>query len=142
MARRARRLAAGVALAAALAAVLAGCFDVQSPDLFLITRTGPGATLTILINNSGTISCDRGKARPISSARLIAARDLSDNLAGDATNKLTIPPAAGDVYYYRIKLQQGTISFPDRAADASHPTLAQAEAFTLQAAQQACGAPG
>jgi len=140
--RRARRALAGAALAATLALLLAGCFDVQSPDLFLITRTGQGATLTILVNNSGTISCDRGQAKPISSARLITARDLSDNLAGDATNGLTIPPAAGDAYYYRIKLQQGTVSFPDRAADASHPILAQAELFALRAAQQACGGAG
>ncbi len=139
---RAGRLTAGVMLAAAAALLLAGCFDVQSPDLFLITRTGQGGLLTILINSSGTISCNRAKPKPISSARLITARDLSDNLAGDATDKLTIPPAAGDVYYYRIKLQQGTVSFPDRAADASHPNLAQAQLFTLRAAQQACGLPG
>ncbi|HEY5431554.1 MAG TPA: hypothetical protein VIK04_20730, partial [Solirubrobacteraceae bacterium] len=60
----------------------------------------------------------------------------------DATHGLTIPPAAGDAYYYRIKLQQGTVSFPDRAADASHPILAQTELFALRAAQQACGGAG
>jgi hypothetical protein len=142
MARRAGRRLAGVALAGAVAAVLAGCFDVQSPDLFLLTRTGPGAKLTLLINDSGTISCDGAEAKPISNARLIQARDLSDNLAADATARLTIRPEAGSVYYFRIKLQQGTVSFPDRAADQRHPNLAQAELFASQAAQQACGLPG
>jgi hypothetical protein len=142
MARRPRRWVAGIVLAGAMSLALAGCFDVASPDVFLLTRTGQGAKLTLLINDSGTISCDGGKAKPLSNARLITARDLADNLGPDATARLTIPPEAGSVYYYRIKLQQGTISFPDRAADSRHPILAQAELFAVQAAQQACGLGG
>ena len=34
----------------------------QSPDLFLLTRTGQGATLTLLVNDGGTIRCNGGKA--------------------------------------------------------------------------------
>jgi hypothetical protein len=139
---RVRRWIAAGALAVTMTVALGGCFDVQSPDLFLITRTGSGSKLTILINDSGTISCNGGKAKPISNSRLIQARDLADNLGTDATAKLTIPPAAGDVYYYRIKLQAGSIAFPDKAADARHPNLAQAELFTVQAATQACGIAG
>jgi hypothetical protein len=139
---RGRRWVAGVALAGAMSVALAGCFDVASPDVFLLTRTGPGPTLSLLVNDSGTISCDGGKTKPISNARLIAARDLADNLGTDATARLTIPPEAGSVYYYRIKLEQGTVSFPDRAADSRHPNLAQAELFAIEAAQQACGLSG
>jgi hypothetical protein len=142
VAGRGRRWLAGGVLAATMAVVLAGCFDVQLPDLFLITRTGAGSKLTILVNDSGTISCNGAKAKPISNARLISARDLSQNLANDGTANLTIKPEPGTVYYFRIKVQEGTISFPDRAADASHPNLAAAELFTLQAAQQACGLSG
>jgi hypothetical protein len=142
MGRRLRRWVAGAGLAVTMAVALAGCFDVQSPDLFLLTRTGPGAKLTLLVNDSGTISCNGGKAKPISNARLIQARDLSDNLTTDATAKLTIGPETGSVYYFRIKLQPGTVSFPDRAADAKHPNLAAAELFAIAAAQQACGLGG
>jgi hypothetical protein len=139
---RARRVAGSAALAATVAALVAGCFNVQSPDLFQLTRTGQGATLTLLVNDSGTISCNGTKAKPISNSRLIAARDLSDSLATDATAKLTLPAEAGSVYYFRIRMQQGTISFPDRAAGAGHPNLAQAELFATQAAQQSCGLSG
>jgi hypothetical protein len=135
-----RRAPAGVARAAAAAAMavlVSGCFDVQSADLFLLTRTGQGSTLTMLINDGGTIRCDGGKAKPLSNTALITARDLSDNLATDAQNKLTIPNAPGSVYYYRIRLQQGTISFPDRAS-ATRKVLAQAELFAAQTAQQEC----
>lgn len=136
-----RRALAGAAGALTLAVTLAGCFDVQSPDLFLLTRTGQGGKLTLLINDSGTIRCDGGKAKPVSNTTLITARDLSDNLATDAQNKLTIPDAPGSVYYFRIRLEQGTVAFPDRAA-ASRKVLAQAELFAAQTAQQDCGPTG
>jgi hypothetical protein len=95
----------------------------------------------LLINDSGTIRCNGGKARPISDSRLIAARDLADNLAGDASAELTIPAQAGDVEYFRIKLQGGTVAFPDRAAQ-NHKVLAQAELFASETATQACGLSG
>jgi hypothetical protein len=136
-----RRALAGAAGALVLAVMLAGCFEVQSPDLFLLTRTGQGGRLTLLINDSGTIRCDGGKAKPVSNTTLITARDLSDNLATDAQNKLTIPEAPGSVYYFRIRLEQGTVSFPDRAA-ASRKVLAQAELFAAQTAQRECGLTG
>jgi hypothetical protein len=135
------RALAGAALAAAAAVVLAGCFDVQSPDLFLLTRTGQGSKLTLLINDGGTIRCDGAKAKPVSDTTLITARDLSVNLATDAQNKLTIPNTAGSVYYFRIRLQQGTVSFPDKAAT-GRKVLAQAELFAAQAAQRDCGLSG
>jgi hypothetical protein len=138
--RRARGLGA-VAVAAVMAGLVAGCFDVQSPDLFLLTRTGQGPKLTLLVNDAGTIRCDGAKAKPISNSALITARDLSDNLVTDAQNNLTIPRSPGSVYYFTIKLQQGTISFPDHAA-ATHNLLAQAELFAAQAAQQECGLSG
>jgi hypothetical protein len=136
-----RRALAGAALAVAVAGLLAGCFDVQSPDLFVLTRTGQGGKLTLLVNDGGTIRCDGAKAKPISDNALITARDLSDNLVTDAQNHLTSPPAPGSIYYFTIKLQQGTISFPDRAA-ASRKVLAQAELFAAQAAQQECRVAG
>ncbi|HTU94987.1 MAG TPA: hypothetical protein VMF14_04040 [Solirubrobacteraceae bacterium] len=136
-----RRALATAALAGVAAVAVAGCFDVQSPDLFLLTRTGQGGTLTLLVNDGGTIRCNGGKAKAISDSSLISARDLSDNLATDAQNHLTIPRAAGSVYYFTIKLQQGTVSFPDRAA-ATHKVLAQAELLASQIAQRDCGQTG
>jgi hypothetical protein len=127
-----------------LAAVVAGCgLDVQSPDLFLLTRTGPGHKLTLLVNDGGTIRCNGGKPRTLPGPLLLQARDLAGGLGGDAQAKLRIPPKAGTVYMYTVRLQQGTISFPDNAAASErYPRLAQVEQFALQAAQQACGLSG
>jgi hypothetical protein len=128
----------------ALAGLLAGCgFDVQSPDLFLLTRTGRGGRLTLLVNDGGTIRCDGRRARAISDPLLLQARDLAGMLDGDAKAGLRIAAPANSVYRYRISLQGGTIAFPDTAAaSGKFPALAQAELFTVQAAQQACGLSG
>jgi hypothetical protein len=134
---------AGIAaILAAGALALAGCgLNVQEPDLFVLTRTGQGTRLTLIVNDSGTIRCNGAKAKRISSALLISARDLQVDLGTDAKRKLTIPPPAGAVFYYRIRMQQGTVAFPDRAAATRKP-LREAETFTLQAATQVCGLSG
>jgi hypothetical protein len=122
--------------------LLAGCgLNVQSPDLFLLTRTGQGSKLTLVVSDSGTIRCNGAKARPISDPLLIGARDLSDNLAPDAGKGLSLPSPPGSVFSYRISMQQGTIAFSDRDTR-GHKELAQAELFAAQAAQQACGLSG
>jgi hypothetical protein len=130
---------AGCALVAALA--LTGCFDVQSPDLFLLTRTGQGSKLTLLVNDSGTIRCNGAKAKMISDTMLINARDLSDNLSKDASKNLDLPPRPDSIFTFTIKLQQGTIRFSDRDT-LRHKELAQAELFAVQAAEQECGLSG
>jgi len=139
--RRAIRRAVLAAAAAGAALALAGCFDVRSPDLFLLTRTGQGRTLTLLINDGGTIRCNGGKAKPVSNTTLIAARDLADDLADDAQSKLTIPNEPGSVYYFRVRMQQGSVAFPDRAAS-RRKVLARTELFAAQTAQRDCGLTG
>jgi hypothetical protein len=120
------------------AAAIAGCgLNVDLGDLFLVTRTGPGPKLTLLVDQSGAISCNGGKQKTLTSSQLITARDLADNLSGDASDKLSIPSPPGTVYRYTVKLQQGTISFPDRAATGRR-YLGQLEAFVLEAAEQYC----
>lgn len=137
-----RRRAAPLVLVALALAALSGCgLDVQSPDLFLLTRTGQGSKLTMEVSDGGTIRCNGSKPRAMSDAMLIQARDLSDNLATDAGAHLSLPPRPGTIFAFRIKLQQGTITFSDRDTS-RHKVLAQAELFTVQAAQQVCGLSG
>jgi hypothetical protein len=121
------------------AAVVAGCgLQVQSEDLFLATRTGEGKKLTMLVNYDGTISCNGGKAKMLSDPMLLDARDFTNNLDTDASNKLRFPQSRGSVFTYTVKVQNGTISFPDTAA-AKHSEIAQFELFFVQAAANPCG---
>jgi hypothetical protein len=129
---------AGVAVAVA-AIALAGCgLNVSSPDLFLLKRSGAGTTLTLLVRDDGTIRCNGGPSKHLSDQQLLQARDLATSLDKAAKAKLQIAATAvGSVNFYSVKLQDGSITFPDKAA-ASHHELAQAELFALQAAQ-VCG---
>lgn len=130
-----------MALATAVAVAATGCgLSVQSADLFLLRRTGHGQTLTLLVNDGGTIRCNGGRARTLPDPLLLQARDLASGLGGDAQQSLRIRSSSDSVYRYTIRLQQGTISFPDTAtASGRYPRLARAELFALHAAQQVCG---
>ena len=123
-----------------LAALVTGCgFEVEEPDLFLVTRTGAhGQRLSLLVNDGGTISCDRGKPKNLPDPQLLQARDLATNLNADVSAKLRFPASARSVYSYTVKVQSGTISFPDTAA-LSRKELSDLELFVVQAAANPCG---
>ena len=119
-------------------ACLAGCgLEVQQPDLFLLTRTGNGATLTELVNTGGTVRCDGAKAKQLPDKLLLQARNLSGRLNADARHHLDLPSRKDSVYRYRVKLRDGTIVFPDTAAR-THPELAQLELLAVKIAQGPC----
>lgn len=129
-------------LVAVAAAALTGCgLNVASPDLFVLTRIGRPRPLTMLVNDGGTIRCNGGRSMMLPDPLLIQARALVSTLDNDAKAGLRIPSRRGSVATYSIKLQDGTIAFPDTAGT-SHPELAQAELFAVQAAQQGCRLPG
>ncbi len=122
-----------LAIALLAATACAGCgLNVQSPDLFVLTRTGQGTTLRLLVNDAGTVRCNGGPARALPGPQLLAARDLATTLNADAQTGLHIAPGLNTVYRYTVQLQAGTITFPDTAGSRRHE-LAQAELFALQA---------
>jgi hypothetical protein len=121
----------------AAAALLAGCgLDVESPDLFQVIRSGPGPKVTMLVNSSGTISCNGGKPKQLSDPLLLQARALSDSLNNDV--KLHFARNAHSVFSYTVKVPNGTFTFPDTAASA-RKELAQLELFVVQAGADPCG---
>jgi len=132
------RLRAAVVLL--LAALVTGCgFEVEEPDLFLVTRTGgQGHKLSLLVNDGGTISCDGGKPKNLPDPLLLQARDLASNLNDDVSAKLRFPASARSVYTYTVKVQNGTMSFPDTAG-LSRKELSDLELFVVQAAANPCG---
>jgi hypothetical protein len=137
-----KRTIAALALALAPALGLGACgLDVQSPDLFVLTRAGQGPKLTLLVNDSGTISCNGAKSKSISDSLLIQARDLADDLDNDAKAKLKLPARPASVYFYTVRLPDGTITFSDTTVK-GHQELARAELFAAQAATGECGLSG
>lgn len=133
-------LAASAAIVSAV--LLAGCgLNVRSPDLFALTRVGQGRKLTLLVNDGGTISCNGGSPKQLPDPMLLQARDLATSLDNDAKAKLNISAAPNSIFFYTVKLQDGSISFPDTAGR-THSELATTELFTVQAAQGVCGLSG
>ena len=120
--------------------VLTGCgLDVQAPDLFQVTRTGAGGQrLTLLVNDGGTISCNGGEPKSLPDPQLLQARDLATSLNADVKAKLRFPVNGRSVFSYTVKVQNGTFSFPDTAAD-TRKELSRFELFVLQAAASPCG---
>lgn len=139
------RIGLAALAAGAAGASIVGCgLDVASPDLFVLHRSGQGQTLTLLVNDSGTIRCNGAKAKPLSDPLLLDARDLAKDLDQDVKdNRRFAKPAK--VFTYRVELQDGTLTFSDAAAAANHskyPELSRAELFAAQAAQGPCGLSG
>jgi hypothetical protein len=128
------------ALASVAALGLAGCgLNVQSPDLFKVTRVGAGSQrLTLLVNDGGTIACNGGKPRSLPDPQLLQARDLATSLNDDVKAKRRFRAGAGSVFTYTVKVQNGTMSFPDTAAS-TRKELARLELFVVQAAADPCG---
>ena len=126
------------ALAVVAAAALPGC-GAASPDLFLLTRAGstPGAHLTLLVNDGGTVRCNGGAPRPLSAKQLLAARDVTSSIQKDAQKTLDLSAPPGALLRFHVRSQDGTVTFSDLDA-ARRPELAKAVAFTQDVAHSVC----
>jgi len=132
-----RSATAFVALAGVLA--LAGC-GADYPDLFELKRSGslPQARLTLLVNDGGTVRCNGGEAQQLPPRLLLDARRIATDLMEEAHDDLTLPSPRGSVLRYRLRTQDGTITFSDVDA-ARRPELAPVIVFARKVAQDVCG---
>jgi hypothetical protein len=133
-----RRIASlcGAALAAC---ALGGCGAGYS-DLFLVRRTGvlPDADVQIVVNDGGTISCDRGEFRRLPSRLLLDGRDIMRSLREDLEFGKVHPRPPNAQYRFRVDAPDGTISFSDTDG-ASDPDLGRMVLLVRQLSQQMCG---
>jgi hypothetical protein len=130
----------------AVAAMLAGCGEnVELPDLFLVTRTGGGETLTVLINEGGAVHCYRrpahpGPTRQLSDQQLILARGIAEELQKPSSKHLALPPRPGSVFRYYVRDAEGTVRFADNSA--GQPTVLRQLAYlVLEVTQKVCHLP-
>jgi hypothetical protein len=137
-----------LAVAFAAAALLAGCGEsVVLPDLFVVQRSGavPGARLTVLVNEGGSVQCyqdpaHRGPVRQLSDSQLELARGISEELQGPSTKHLSLPPRPGSVFGYYVRDAEGTVRFADNSM--GQPSVLRHLAFfVLEVAQKVCHLP-
>jgi hypothetical protein len=129
----------GAALVLAVAAVLAGCGQAGA-DLFVVTRSGqgPGAALTLRVQDDGFVQCNGGPRRRISDPQLLTAREIQTELDDDAKQRRSRPPGPNSVFTYSIELESGTVRFSDTSPGISKEER-KAAAFTREAAVGPCG---
>ena len=134
------RFGSALAAIATLVALLAGGCGAQSPDVFLLTRSGslPGARLTLLVNDGGTVRCNGGAPRALPGPQLLAARSIAENLSDDAKRDLTLPAPRGSLLRFRVRTQDGTVTFSDVDA-ARRRELGPVVEFARTVAQDVCG---
>jgi hypothetical protein len=134
-----RALGAGAALAAL---AFTGCGGIRAHDLFLVQRSGsvPSAQLTLLVNDEGGARCNGGPERKLGDAQLIEARAIQEDLSGPAAKHLMLPPGPRSVFSYRVRDEDGSVSFSDDSS--GQPAVFHRLAlFVLQTAQRVCGLP-
>lgn len=145
VAPRARRALAPGALV--VAAVLGGCGGVTAPDLFIVQRSGsgPSARLTLLVNEEGGVSCNgvsasSGHKLKLSDPQLVQARAIQEDLHDPASKHLVLAAAANSVLSYRVRDEDGSVSFSDNSTG-QPPVFRRMALFVLQTAQQVCHLP-
>jgi hypothetical protein len=148
-----RRLVVLLALAAAIPAV--GCSGSLPADLFVVQRTGsiPGARLTLRLSDDGGAYCNGGERKDVTSAQLIAAREIRRELDGDpkdddhpehkiglASKHIALPPGAITTLSYRVRSEKGAVAFSDTSARQPQAFYRLAK-LTRDVARGACGLP-
>jgi hypothetical protein len=112
---------------------------ILSPDVFIVQRSGSvaGASLTLVVNDGGTVRCDGGPALPISDSQLVQARGIQEDLKEAAFKHLSLPAKPGSVLSYYLRDQDGTVRFSDNSPGQSK-TMHELQALVLRISREVC----
>jgi hypothetical protein len=131
-----RPIALGWLLAAS---AVAGCGGIKAPDLFIVQRSGsgPGARLTLLVDDQGGVRCNGGRKLKLGDSQLVQARALQEDLRDAAAMHTSLAPGANSVLSYYLRDENGWVRFSDNSAR-QPAVFRRLTLFVLQTAQQAC----
>lgn len=124
-----------------LCLVAVGCGGTQRPaDLFLVKRSGdiPGANLTLLVSDDGSVVCNGGAKRQLPGDLLVRARGLTEDLAADAGKPIAGDPPINSVYRFRVRSGAGTLDWIDGSLGLPQSFLELSQ-FTRIVAKTVCG---
>jgi hypothetical protein len=133
-----RRLRPALALLA-FAVAFGGC-GADYPDLMLVERTGslPGARLTLLVNDGGTVTCNGGREIQMPPRPMLDAREIVRDLEMESAEDLVLSSGRASLLRFRLESEHGSVTFSDVDA-ATRPKLGRLVAFTRTVAQDVCG---
>lgn len=127
-----------IVLAALGAAALAGCGG--SPgDLIAIDVTGGPANRdqSIVVQDNGHATCNRGASKDIGSDALITAREIERDLTDLADRAASYEDAPPGATSYTARTKDGTVRWLERARGVP-PVLPRAQLFALQQGRTLC----
>ena len=109
----ARGAAALACAAVALAAVACGG---PAADIYEVIRSGsiPGADLTLVPSEDGTVRCD-GHRHELPDPLLLTAENLADQLVARATKGERLPSGPHPIYTFVVTTPSGTFSYSDES---------------------------
>jgi hypothetical protein len=98
---------------------------------------GPNARLDMVVNDGGTVTCN-GKERALPGDLLLRARQAARDLVDPANLGLHLQPGPGTVLSYRVRLEQGEVSFSDTSRHQPRGFL-EVQALTKDISEDVCG---
>lgn len=119
-----------------LAGALAAC-GTESPDLFVVTRSGsvPGARLKLLVSDQ-SIRCNDGAAHELTSKQILEVREINEKLLELQDDDPAVPRTRAQIFRFSVRTEKGTLAFGDTTL---HPTvLSRVALFTRRIAQDVC----
>ena len=131
-----RRAVAG---AVVLLALVAGACGTPSPDLFVVDRDGtvPGAKLNLLVSDTSA-RCNGADPEPLTSAQILEARDLRDELLKVQRGEVSVPPAPpAQIFRFAVRTEEGILRYADTAQRPE--VLPRLTRFTRRVAIDLCG---
>jgi hypothetical protein len=131
----ARGAAALACAAVALAAVACGG---PAADIYEVVRSGtiPGADLTLIPSEDGTVRCD-GHRHELPDPLLLTAENLADQLVAPATKGERLPSGPHPIYTFVVSTPSGTFSYSDESPHQGS-TLYALQAWVRTVARTVC----
>lgn len=122
----------------ALLLASSGC-GTPSPDLFVVERSGtvPGARLSLLVSDQ-TTRCNDGPVEELTSAQILEARDIRDELHLIQEGETKVPEAPPAQFFsFAVTTELGTLRYPDTAQRPE--VLPRLSRFVRRVAIDTCG---
>jgi len=122
------------------AMLLASCGTQTSADLYLVKRTGkiPGANLTLLVTDNGSVRCNGGPPRPLPNDMLLQSRELTKQLAEDQAKPIPLIGVPNSIYDFTVTFGAGKVGWQDGNPYVPE-SFKQLAYLTRRIAKQVCG---
>ncbi len=119
--------------------LLTGCGG-ESADLFQVERSGAdrNANVDLVVNDGGTVTCNRGEPRTLPGTRLLDARELARGLERQASLSIELPKGPGSTLRYVVRTSNGRVTFYDTSPHRPR-VFDELVAFSKDVIEDVCG---